>query len=456
MKKIIIAGAGLSGLTLAYTLLKKNREYDITVLEPEKRTGGKVWTDRTEGYLCEKGPNGFLDNKPKTLELCASLGIDPVRSNENAKKRFIFMRNRLNPLPESPPAFLKSDIISWPGKLRMLYEIIASKGPADETVADFIIRRLGKEALETLIDPMASGIYAGNPYTMSITSCFPRIKELEQEYGSLIRAMIKIQKQKKLQNKGKGDSEVSVAPGGRLTSFFNGAQTLTDTLTEKIGDRLRLGVSVEGISRNGNDYRLHTSAGDMDADIVVLASPAYASSTIVKDLDGELSKLLGRIPYPHLSVVCFGYKREKVNRSLEGFGFLVPHKEGRKILGTLWDSSVFPNRAADGHVLLRTMIGGAKHPDIAGLEDNNIIDIVYDELKSVMGLTTEPDMVRVYRWDKAIPQYLLGHNKLLAQIDDRLTASPGLYLTGNSYRGIGMNDCVANSYALADQIAEGL
>jgi oxygen-dependent protoporphyrinogen oxidase len=266
--------------------------------------------------------------------------------------------------------------------------------------------------------------------------------------------MIKIQKQKKQQSQGKGDAEVSVAPGGRLTSFFNGAQTLTDTLAEKVGDRVKLGISVEGISREGNDYLLHTSAGDMDANIVVLASPAYASSNIVKDLDGELSKLLGRIPYPHLAVVCFGYKREKVAHPLDGFGFLVPHKEGRKILGSLWDSSVFPNRASEGHVLLRSMIGGAKHPDIAGLEDSSIISMVYDELKSVMGLTAEPDMVRVYRWEKAIPQYLLGHNNLLAQIDDKLTSSPGLYLTGNSYRGIGMNDCVANSYALADQIAE--
>ncbi len=452
MKKISIIGGGLSGLTLAYVLLSKNKDLDLSVIESDKRPGGKVWTDKSDGFLCEKGPNGFLDSKPKTLELCSSLGIDPVRSNENSKKRFIFMNNRLNALPESPPAFLKSDIISWAGKLRMLYELIAPKGPDDETVSDFIIRRLGKEALETLIDPMASGIYAGDPYTMSIKSCFPRIKELEQEYGSLIRAMIKIQKQKKKERKNKGGSEVSVAPGGTLTSFVNGTQTLTDTLAEKIGDNLKLGMSVQAITKKTGSYLLHTSAGDIESDIVILASPAYASSDMLKDVDSELSDLLATIPYPHVSVVCFGYEKAGVAHSLNGFGFLIPHKERKRILGNLWDSSVFPNRAPEGNVLLRSMIGGAKHPEIADMEDNKVINMVFDELKPIMGLNTDPDMVKIYRWNRAIPQYLLGHPAKMDLIDNKLRAYPGLYVTGNAYKGIGMNDCVANSYELADEI----
>lgn len=452
MKKISIVGGGLSGLTLAFVLLSKNKDLDLSVIESDNRPGGKIWTDKSDGFLCEKGPNGFLDNKPKTLELCNSLGIDPVRSNENSKKRFIFLNNRLNALPESPPAFLKSDIISWTGKLRMLYELIAAKGPDDETVSDFIIRRLGKEALETLIDPMASGIYAGDPYNMSIKSCFPRIKELEQEYGSLIRAMIKIRKQKKQERKNKGNSEISVAPGGTLTSFVNGAQVLTDTLADKVRNNLKLGVSVQGITKNGNSYLLHTSDGDIESDIVIMASPAYASSEILNDLDIGISDLLAAIPYPHVSVVCFGYKKEKITRSLDGFGFLIPHKERKTILGTLWDSSVFPNRASEGNALLRSMIGGAKHPEIADMEDDKVINMVFDELKPIMGLKTDPDMAKIYRWNRAIPQYLLGHPEKLEVIDKKLKAHPGLYLTGNAYKGIGMNDCVANSYELADEI----
>ena len=456
MNKISIIGGGLSGLSLAYILLSKNKDIELSVIESDHRPGGKVWTDRSDGFLCEKGPNGFLDSKPKTLELCSSLGIDPVRSNENAKKRFIFMNNRLNALPESPPAFLKSDIISWTGKLRMLYELIAAKGPDDETVSDFIIRRLGKEALETLIDPMASGIYAGDPHTMSIKSCFPRIKELEQEYGSLIRAMIKIQKQKKQERKKTGNSTVSVAPGGTLTSFINGAQTLTDTLADSIGDRLKLGVTVQGISKKHSSYLVHTSGGDIESEVVVMASPAYASSAILNDLDSEISELLADIPYPHVAVVCFGYKKENITNSLNGFGFLIPHKEKKNILGTLWDSSVFPNRASEGNALLRSMTGGAKHPEIADMDDDKVINLVFDELKPIMGLKTDPDMARIYRWDRAIPQYLLGHSFRLDLIHKKLRNHAGLYLTGNAYRGIGINDCITNSYELADEILKSI
>lgn len=460
MKKIAIAGGGISGLTVACKLLSLRKDLDISVFEADSRPGGKIWSDQADGFLCERGPNGFLDNKPKTLELCRDLGIDPVKSNENSKKRFIFSGSKLNALPESPLSFIKSDLLTWSGKLRLLLELNAPKGPADESVADFIIRRLGSEALEKLIDPMCSGIYAGDPYYMSIKSCFPRIKELEQEYGSLIRALIKIRKQRKLERRSStGSSEgakVSAAPGGTLTSFYNGAQVITDALAGKLGERIRLGVPVQGISKNNNSYYLHTPDDTFEADIVVLSSPAYASSEILKDFDRELSQELAGIPYPHVAVVCFGYKKEDVVHPLNGFGFLIPHKENRRILGNLWDSSIFPNRAPEGNVLLRTMAGGAKFPEIAELDDNKIIDTVFGELNQILGLKAEPDMVRIYRWKKAIPQYLLGHIHRLASIDERLQKHPGLYLTGNAYRGIGINDCVENSYKVADEILKTL
>ena len=186
--KVVIIGAGISGLTTAYALLARTQntehrtQIDITVYEADSRPGGKIWSDKTDGFLCEKGVNGFLDNKPKTLQLCDYLGLEPLKSSDNARRRFIFSKGKLNQLSESPLSFLKSDLISWHGKLRIIYELIAPKGPEDETVADFVIRRLGKESLEKLIDPMCSGIFAGDPYKMSIKHCFPRIKELEQNY----------------------------------------------------------------------------------------------------------------------------------------------------------------------------------------------------------------------------------------------------------------------------------
>ncbi len=448
MKRVAVIGGGISGLTLAYVLISKNEDLEVTVYEADDRAGGKIWSEKTDGFLCEKGPNGFLDNKPRTLELCKSLGIDPLSSNANSKKRFIFSDNELKALPESPGSFIKSDLLTWGGKLRLILELIATKGPADETVADFIIRRLGKEALEKLIDPMCSGIYAGDPYNMSIKSCFPRIKELEQEYGSLIKAMIKIKKQRKKEQGG----EVSAAPGGNLTSFFDGAQTITDSLADKLGNRLKLGSPIESITRENDIYHLRTHGETAAADIVVLATPAYAAAGMLRELDSGLSATLTTIPYPHVSVVCFGYKKEQVAHALNGFGFLIPHKEKRRILGNLWDSSIFPNRASEGHVLLRSMIGGEKNPGVASLDDSQLVTIVHDELNSILGIKSDPEMVKVYRWDKAIPQYLLGHNAVLGSIDNTLQKHPGLYVTGNAYNGIGINDCIESGYKLADKI----
>lgn len=452
MKKIVIIGGGISGLTTAYLLVRNMPDTDVTVFEAENRPGGKIWTERVKRFLCEKGPNGFLDNKPKTLELCRDLGIDPVRSNENAKKRFILSKGKLNALPDSPLSFIMSNVLSWGGKLRLLMELKAVKGPADETVAEFITRRLGKEALEKLIDPMCSGIYAGDPYKMSIRHCFPRIKELEQEYGSLIRAMIQIKKERKKDAVSR-DEKVSAAPGGTLTSFLDGAQTITDALAERLGGRLRTGVPVHAVEKGAGTYRVHTSNETVDADIVIIASPAYATAEILQDLDKGLSKTLTGIPYPHVAVVSFGFKKEYVKNPLNGFGFLVPHIENHKILGNLWDSSIFPNRASEDTVLLRTMLGGAKHPVMEALDDEKISEIVFDELKPVLGLMANPDMTRVYRWHKAIPQYVPGHGRTLDIISERLKEHPGLYLTGNAYKGIGINDCIENAYKLAEELS---
>jgi len=449
--KLVIIGGGITGLSLAYFLLEKNPSFDIVVLESEKKAGGKIWTDKVNGFLCEGGVNGFLDNRPKTLELVSKLALTPLRSSDNARKRFIFSEGKLHRLPESPGAFFRSNLLSLSGRLRIIGEIFAPKGSGeDETLASFAKRRLGKEAYEKLIDPMASGIYAGDPEKMSLKSCFLKVYNLEQKYGSLIKGMLKLQKEAK-----KTGKKVGAGPGGVLTSFYDGMGMMIDALSRILGGRLRTGMRAVSVDKQKDNYLVYLSDGSpLDAQAVVFAAPAFETSGMVKDIDKNLSSVLGEIPYPAVSVVCFGYKRERFKHPLDGFGFLIPGREGRRILGTLWDSSVFPNRAPEGYVLLRSMLGGVKMSDLALQDENRLADVVMAELRDIMGITTQPDFVKVYTHKQGIPQYPLGHQQRLATIDKMTSNFKRLYITGNAYRGIGVNDCIENSYTLAERIVQ--
>jgi oxygen-dependent protoporphyrinogen oxidase len=448
---LVIIGGGITGLSLAYFLLERKPTLDILILESEKKAGGKIWTDKVDGFLCEGGVNGFLDNRPKTLELVSKLSLTPLRSNDNARKRFIFSNGKLNRLPESPPAFLTSDFLSIPGRLRVIFEMFVPKWQGgDETLAHFATRRLGREAYEKLIDPMASGIFAGDPEKMSLKSCFAKVYNLEQKYGSLIRGMIKLQKEAK-----KTGKKVGAGPGGTLTSFHDGMESFIGSLTSFLGKRLRTGSEAVAIGRQGDNYTISLSDGtNIEAEAVVCATPAFTTSDMVRDMDRNLSSLLSEIFYPSISVVCLGYKREKIRHNLTGFGFLIPFKEGRKILGTLWDSSIFPNRAPEGHVLLRTMLGGARRSDLALEHEEKLITLVMDELREIMGINAQPDLAKVYTHRKGIPQYFLGHDQKTAEIAGICSKHKGFYVAGNAYGGIGVNDCIENASKLAERILQ--
>jgi protoporphyrinogen/coproporphyrinogen III oxidase len=468
MKKAIIIGGGISGLAAAYLLREQTREagleLELTLLEKEPRTGGKIWSIKADGYLCEWGPNGFLDNKPQTLDLCRQLGADRhlLRSNDNARKRFIYSDGVLHRLPENGPSFLKSKLISWPGKLRLALEPTPFIAPApagvDETLAAFGRRRLGEEALNKLISPMVSGIFAGDPETMSLVSCFPRIAELEREYGGLVKAMIRLAKKKKQERK-EGKVVASAAgPGGVLTSFRDGIQSLTDILTTEVGaERVMTGSGAVRIATGTSvPYRVVTDNGELEADLVVLATPAYATAELVVDMAPDLAAVLRQIPYATMTVACFGYERERIQRDLDGFGYLIPKQEGMNTLGTLWDSSIFANRAPAGKVLLRSMVGGACFPDYINLSDEEVVRRVRADLQTIMGIKEAPSFIRIFRHPQAIPQYTVGHGKRLEALAQELKGSPGLFLTGNSYRGIGLNDCVAAAHRTATEAVDYL
>lgn len=466
MKQAVIVGGGISGLATAWILRENARkqglELAITLLEKESRLGGKIWSIKDDGYLCEWGPNGFLDSKPQTLELCCDLKADTqlLRSNDNARKRFIYSGGILNRLPENGPSFLKSSLISWPGKLRLAMEpfIPRYESDIDETLAAFGRRRLGEEALNKLIAPMVSGIFAGDPETMSLKSCFPRIAELEAEYGGLIKAMIRLAKKKKAEAAAGKAVASAAGPAGVLTSFKGGIQDLTDILSADLGmSIIRAGEAVLGVVKgNSVPWRVITERGELDADVVILATPAYASADFLRTSSPEIGSVLNTIPYSSMTVACFGYDRDQIAYDLNGFGYLAPKQEKLSTLGTLWDSSIFEGRAPDGKVLLRSMMGGACFPEYIKLSDAEVESRVRNDLERTMNIKASPSFIRIFRHEKAIPQYIVGHGKRLATLENLLVKQPGLILTGNSYAGIGLNDCVAAAHKGASQALQHL
>jgi len=447
--KIAIVGAGISGLATGYALLSRQPGLELVILEAGLRAGGKVWTDHApEGYACEWGVNGFLNNKPGTLELMAQLGLEALPGYEAANRRYIYRRGALHPLPESAPAFVASGLMSLRGRLRVLLEPFIRRGVVhDETLAAFAKRRLGREAFDALIDPMASGVFAGDPHQMSLKSCFPRMHEIESEYGSLVWGMIRSQLTARREGKASGPG-----PGGTLTSFAQGMGEMTDRLVSRLGARIRLNAPVRSIARCQKRYELSLDGGVEEADLLILAAPAYAQADMLHDLAPGISALLSGIEYPPLSVVCLGYREADLVEPPGGFGFLVPSTEQRAILGTIVDSNVFPKRAPEGAVLMRSMVGGARAPGKARLADQELTDLVQSELREIMGIDASPGFTRIYRHERAIPQYHVGHAARLEAIGEALGDYPGLVLTGNAFRGVSLNDCVENASRTAEKL----
>jgi len=463
MPRIVIVGAGLSGLCTAHYLVDRlseaGKEAEILLLEADRVPGGKMRTIRQDGFRMEWGPNGFLTNKPYGMELVKELGLEGrlARSSDLARKRFIFSGGTLHRLPETPPAFFRSKLLTLPGRLRICWEPFAQGPPpgVDESLGDFARRRLGAEALEKLIDPMVTGIFAGDPDGMSLRSCFPLIYDLERKYGGLVRGMLGVRKERKARGAG---GEMSAGPGGVLMSFDEGVQALADTLAGRLADGLHRNVTVDRIERREEAYVLSMTADgrreEMAADVVVVATPAYAAAKMLAPLDGALCKALDAIPYSPITVAALGYEKATLGTPLDGFGFLIPRGERRKILGALWDSSVFPDRAPEGKALIRVMVGGVRAPALAALPEGELLAVARRELRDIMGISAEPVLARTFFHDRGIPQYLVGHGRILEHIDGHLARFPGLHLNSNAYRGIALNDCVLQSRLAAERIAK--
>jgi oxygen-dependent protoporphyrinogen oxidase len=466
-RRVAVVAGGIAGLATALGILDRARDGDVpvsvTLFEQDATPGGNLRTLREDGWQLEWGPNGFLDNEPATLRLVDRLDLrgQLLRSSDATRHRFLLVDGRLREIPTSPGAFLRSKIVSTRAKLRMLGELFvparkdlgrAAEDPAtDETIDRFGRRRLGREFAEVMLDPMVKGVFGGDSRRLSLAAAFPRMVELERDYGGLFKAMFKLGRERKRRPK------TDAGPTGTLHSFSGGMGTLIDALAAALEAdpraELRLGAAVSRVARE--DGAWHVAGADFTAgpfDVVVDSAPAHAAAVHLRETAPEVHAVLARIPFAPMAVVALGFDRGAVGHDLHGFGLLVPTRERRELLGALWTSSIFPDRAPDGKVLIRAMAGGSANPLVMDLDDEALATLALAELRPLLCIKGAPELVRVIRHRRAIAQYEPGHLAGLAAVDAALADLPGLFLTGSSYRGISVNACAKEAEQVADDV----
>ena len=451
----IIVGGGISGLAAAWWLHR--RGIDIVLLEKNSTPGGTMQTVIEDGWLIETGPNSALETTPLFNQLFSELGIESevLYANPEANKRYILRDGTLRPIPMSLPAFIKSDLFSLRGKLRLLKEPFIGRGNEEETIAEFVERRLGREFLDYAINPFVAGVFAGSPEQLSVRSAFPKLYALEEKYGGLIKGMIRGRKERKHRAEKAKDR-------ARMFSFKNGMETLPATIGRRLGDRCRCRALVRKISYDRDSHgaafilEFLNDNGEteyMKCRALVLAVPSAAATELLRELSTETAQLLHTIYYPPVAEVFLGYRKEDIPRDLDGFGFLIPAKEGRKILGTIWASAIFPGRAPEGYEALTTFVGGSRQPEILDVDDTALIGIVRAELHDIMGIDAPPALVRIHQWKHAIPQYNLGYSNVMDAIDVLETTIPGLFICSNYRGGISVSDCIINADRISARVA---
>jgi oxygen-dependent protoporphyrinogen oxidase len=459
---VVIIGSGVSGLTAAWRLREASPTLRIRVLEAGQRPGGAATTDRVEGFLFDRGANGFLTNVLSTWELAWDVGLGPelVEASDLSKHRFLYRNGQLNAIPMSPGGFARWPLMSAAGKLRMLREptIPALRGAtADESVLEFATRRLGAEAARVFMPALVTGIVGGDAADISLDALFPRMRAMEREHGSLVLAGIASARAAK---KAGARSDGRPRPSGRLTSFRDaGMGRLTETIAHKLGDAVRLDSTVTAMRRFGPADRLRwhvdTTHGGYDTRAVVMAMPAHAVAPLVEPFDPAIARLASEVKFAGIRVFGLGFRDGSLRHPLDGFGFLVPRGQGLRILGCLWSSSVFPDQAAPNGQHMRVMAGGAFDPDLIEMSDDEALEVCLRDLRKALGVRVDPQVVHPVNWKRTIPQYHKGHLARVTRLEAALAAHPRLYVTGNSWRGVGINDCVTDGNRVARDVLAG-
>lgn len=458
--RLLVVGGGVTGLAAAHRALEVAREraqpLELTLVEARERLGGTIATERADGFLVESGPDSFLSEKPWALALCRRLGVEDrlTRTDDRYRRTFVWRRGRLHPLPEgfqllAPTRlrpFLTSTLFSWPGKLRMALDLVLPRGVADdESLGAFVRRRLGTEALDRVAQPLVAGIYTADPDDLSLAATMPRFLELERRERSLVLGLWRAARR----------APQPGTSGARWSLFVTFRDGMEDLITTLAG-RLPAGATVlkqrvNGVERVGERWRASTAEGGrFEADRVIVATESHATARLVRYLDPTLSTLLGEIPYASAATVSLGYRRADVPHPLDGFGFVVPRSEGRALLAATFSSVKYPDRAPEGHALLRGFVGGALNAGILDGDDAALLTRVRAELREALGVVADPVLARVARWPASMPQYRVGHLARVETIERRVGALPGLFLGGGAYRGVGIADCIRSGETAAD------
>ncbi len=459
-KQFVILGGGISGLSAAYYLKKKieseGRQDHILLLEEASRVGGSVHSISEKGFIFDGGPRGFLAGGRRTLQLCKDLGIwDQLEVSSDASRiRYIWKEGRLHPLPKGPLDLFTSKVISWREIKTLLGEYFRRNNASseDESVADFITRRFSKDILDNIVELLITGIYAGDPKRLSVRSIFPKLRDLEDQYGSIIKGFLKSKKQKSTES---FDPEVMAINKRKLVSFKGGMGVLVDALYNDCHSFMECNAEVQSIRFQDNNrasisYEYDGSVKTIEADHIIFTTPAYVTSNWLKSLSSELSELLAGIEYAHIHVACLAYHK-KVH-GYRGFGFLSPRKEKLNILGCIWNEMIFPPFAPSGSVNLTAMYGGACHPEMQDWTADQLISETLEDLQTTMGISDPPDIVKTFFYDKGIPQYNIGHFDRINRIMEIVKKNPHVSLLGNYINGVGINDCVRNSYQFIEDL----
>lgn len=462
-RSVVVIGAGITGLVAAYAL--KRRGVPVTVFEAGACAGGAIGTSLADGFLAEHGPNSFVSSAPVEV-LLQQLGLedDVVEANPDANRRYIVRDGRLVAFPMTPLALLTTSLLSFRAKLRVLLEPLVRGGAAnaDESVASFVRRRLGKEVLDYAVNPFIAAIFAGDPEQLSMAHAFPRVYALERAHGSLSKGFVVSRRSARDADADARDGESTAGDertvSARLISFRDGLQQLTDTLANALGSSLKLATPVRLLHRGDSRWIVETGPdGAVRAravDAIVLAAPAHAVAAM--ELPASIRRdamPIEQVEYPPMSSLTLGFRREDVTHPLDAFGVLVPEVEQRTVLGMLFSSTLFPDRAPDDHVAITVFVGGARQPALARLQTDELVRLVRTDLHDLLGVRGEPVFAKHVYWSRGIPQYAVGYDTVKDAADATETANPGLYLTGNYRNGVSIGDCIASGQQVADRVA---